>query len=31
MLDSGDMATEEIRPNGVFDVGQFRYTVQDGR
>jgi hypothetical protein len=27
----GEMATDEIRPKGVLDVGQLRYTVQDGR
>lgn len=27
----GDTATAEIRPRGVFDVGQLRYTVQVGR
>lgn len=27
----GETATAEIRPMGVFDVGQFRYTVQEGR
>lgn len=27
----GEIATDEMRPNGVFEVGQLRYTVQDGR
>jgi hypothetical protein len=27
----GETATDEIRPRGVLDVGQLRYTVQEGR
>ena len=29
--ESGEIATAEMRPNGVLGVGQFLYTVQDGR
>lgn len=27
----GEIATEEMRPKGVLEVGQLRYTVQVGR
>lgn len=27
----GEIATDEMRPRGVFDVGQLRYTVHVGR
>jgi hypothetical protein len=31
MFDLGEKAIEEMRPSGVEDVGQFLYTVHDGR